>query len=137
MRVMEPSSSITFRFSWKSQWQVTKVRNNSYAETYGTRFEDHTYQLLRSYSRALLRVLTCYSLATRVNLSSTCEQYCTFSIIIHMPLCIGLPDVFMSDSPTGCPMSLTGGGEPSAFVATPPDSSPDVLCSLAVHGADW
>ena len=52
MQVMEASSPLASRFSSKSWWLVTKVRNDGYAETFGMRFEDHTYQLLQSYSRA-------------------------------------------------------------------------------------
>ena len=51
MQVMESSSPLASRFSWKSWWLVTKVRNDSYAETYSMWFENHTYQLLlRLYS---------------------------------------------------------------------------------------
>ena len=43
-------------------------KNNGYDEACATNFEDHTFQLLQSYSLVLLRVLMSCSLATRMNL---------------------------------------------------------------------
>ena len=56
---------------------------------------------------------------------------------IHIHI-LDLCDVLTRVSPTGCSISLmTGAGGSSSLVAPPTDSSPDVLCSLAVHSADW
>ena len=84
MQVMEPSSPLASRFSWKSWWLVMKVPKDGYAETYSTRFKDHTYQLLQSYSQALLCVLSCCSLVlymVMIYYYATCAVYCIIKLV--------------------------------------------------------